>query len=52
MAKRALELFEAAETRIEGLFAIEIEFDVSTPTARNLVSYGRHLRDHAISTSN
>lgn len=47
MAKRALELLEAAPSKTEGLFSIEIEFDVSTPTARNLASYGRYLRDHA-----
>lgn len=45
MAREALRIFEAAKTRIEGLCRVEIQFDVSTPTARNLVSRGRFLRD-------
>jgi hypothetical protein len=47
MARRALELFEAQKKRNIGLAVVEEEFDVSEPTARNLVSYGRFLRDHA-----
>lgn len=43
MALRALELFRAADSRARGLEAVEDEFDVSNPTARNLVSYGRWL---------
>lgn len=43
MARRALELFEKAGSRARGLEAIEDEFDVSNPTARNLVAFGRRL---------
>jgi hypothetical protein len=43
MARRALVLFAKAANRAEGLAAVEGAFDVSTPTARNLVSYGNFL---------
>jgi hypothetical protein len=45
MARRALVIFEAAQTRAEALRAIEVEFDVSASTARNLVGRGQFLRD-------
>lgn len=44
MALRAFELFERAGSRAAGLAAVEDEFDVSNPTARNLVAYGRQMR--------
>lgn len=43
MARRALEIMAAARSPSAGLRSIEIEFDVSNPTARNLVSFGRFL---------
>lgn len=43
MARRALEIMAAARSPSDGLHSIEIEFDVSNPTARNLVSFGRFL---------
>ncbi len=45
MAQRALELFEAEKKRNVGLAVVQEEFDVSEPTARNLVGYGRFLRN-------
>lgn len=44
MARRALDLFEAKKRRCDGLLAIEVEFEVSESTARNLVSRGRYLK--------
>lgn len=44
MAVRALEIFEGFEVAAHGLVAVQAEFDVSNPTARNLVSYGRFLK--------
>lgn len=49
MAREALRIFDAAHSRIEGLFDVEIRFDVSTPTARNLVNRGRYLMEHLAS---
>jgi hypothetical protein len=45
MARRALKLFEKEESRSKGLLAVQVKFDVSDPTARNLVSRGRFLRN-------
>lgn len=45
VARRALEICESQPTRNEGILAVEIEFDVSAPTARNLINRGRYLRD-------
>lgn len=44
MARRALQIFRRFEVKAEGLRAVADEFDVSEPTARNLVSYGRFLK--------
>jgi hypothetical protein len=44
MARRALEIFQASSSRAEALLTIQVEFDVSEPTARNLVSFGRWLQ--------
>lgn len=41
MARRALEISEAGGKLVD----IETEFNVAQPTARNLVSYGRYLRE-------
>jgi hypothetical protein len=43
MARRALELFQAEKKRNIGLAVVQEEFNISEPTARNLVSYGRYL---------
>ena len=43
-ARRALDIFERMGSRAAGLSAVEEEFDVSSPTARNLVGRGRFLR--------
>jgi hypothetical protein len=43
MALRALAIFKEARNRSEALLIIETEFDVSNPTARNLISRGRYL---------
>lgn len=40
MAMRALAIYEATGNLVD----VEFEFDVSNPTARNLVSFGRFLR--------
>ena len=45
MARHALSLFEQAGSRTLGLAAVENFFDVSNPTARNLVGRGRYLRE-------
>jgi hypothetical protein len=44
MARRALDIFESAPTRVEALLRIQVEFDVSNPTARNLIGRGQFLR--------
>lgn len=44
MAMRALEISEKYSVMSHALAEVEDEFDVSNPTARNLVSYGRYLR--------
>lgn len=44
IARLALELFERERERARGLDAVQEAFDVSEPTARNLVSHGRYLR--------
>lgn len=46
MARRALKIMESAPSYSEGLRWIEAEFDVSNPTARNLIGYGRFLEEH------
>lgn len=43
MAARALEIFARAKSMNAAVLEIGAEFDVSHPTARNLVSYGRFL---------
>jgi hypothetical protein len=43
MAREAVAIFEACGSRARALEAIEDRFDVSTPTARNLLNYGRWL---------
>jgi hypothetical protein len=47
MAERALCIFEGSVSRAFALTTIEDEFDVSSPTARNLINYGRYLRKGA-----
>lgn len=44
MAVAALALFELERKRSIGLAVVQEAFDVSEPTARNLVSFGRYLR--------
>ncbi len=46
MARKALLIYEASPTRVEALRRIEAKFDVSTPTARNLIGMGLFLRQH------
>lgn len=43
MAARALEIRLASKSENAALAVIEDEFDVSSATARNLVSYGKYL---------
>ena len=45
IARRALELFEAQPSREQGIAAVEEAFKVSSPTARNLVSWALHERE-------
>jgi hypothetical protein len=47
MAVRALEIFENTGQLLD----VEIEFDVARPTARNLVGYGRYLREQSLQQS-
>ena len=47
MARRAFVIASEAETYRAALLIVEVEFDVSTPTARNLISRGRFLALHA-----
>ncbi len=47
MALRALQIFDKARTRADALAMIAAEFDVSEPTARNLVGFGRYLKANA-----
>lgn len=46
MARCALEMFRAAPSRSAGLRKVQIIFDVSMSTARNLVGYGQWLERH------
>jgi DNA-binding transcriptional regulator LsrR (DeoR family) len=39
LARLAFEMFNAGKTRSE----IEAELDLSLPTVRNLINFGRHL---------
>jgi hypothetical protein len=43
MAARALTIYRAAKSRTAALLDIQAEFDISEPTARNLVNYGGYL---------
>lgn len=45
LARRALEISEQHPTKFEGVCAVELELDVSMPTARNLINRGRYIRD-------
>jgi hypothetical protein len=44
MARRALEIADKAASHAAALAIVEVEFDVSRPTARNLISRGHYLR--------
>jgi hypothetical protein len=47
IAARSLEIYEQAESQSAAFREIEVRFDVSRSTARNLVSRGRWLRRQA-----
>jgi hypothetical protein len=43
MAQRAYEIARASASRVEALLDIQLELDVSEPTARNLIAAGERL---------
>ena len=45
-AKRALRLWDSIAVKARAIEAVEDEFDLSTPSARNLVNRGIYLREH------
>lgn len=47
MARKAFEIFKICETAAEAHRAIERLFEVSRPTAINLIGRGQHLRNKA-----
>lgn len=51
MAKRALDIFGESRCLSHACAEVEDLFDVSNPTARNLISFGQYLANRAEHTS-